>query len=74
MHERHIDLPQQSRHGLRSAFGVLHNQPEQVRHVLEGVPEPGDFRQLFGPPVRRRDNVQRGQLFGVRGEPRRDLL
>lgn len=61
MDEWHIDLLQQSRYGFGSIVRVLDDQPEQVRHVLEGVAETGDFRQLLRAAICRRDNVQWGQ-------------
>lgn len=59
MDERHADVLQLAGHQLRWLGGILDDQPEQVRHMLEGVTESRDFGHLFGTSVRRCDDVQR---------------
>lgn len=73
MDKWHIDLLQQSRYGFGPVVGILDDQPEQVRHVLEGVAEPGDFRQLLRTAICWCDNVQWGQHLGVHREFERNI-
>uniref|UniRef100_A0A182IQD2 Uncharacterized protein n=1 Tax=Anopheles atroparvus TaxID=41427 RepID=A0A182IQD2_ANOAO len=51
LHIRHTDLVQQACHGGGAILRILHNDPEDVLHVLQRVTEPGHLRYLLRPAL-----------------------